>query len=70
MKPINIGICGLGTVGYGSFMVLKSNSREIARRVGYGSASTFSTAFRRHVGQSPGRYARQHTGTAGTVTAG
>ena len=43
---------------------------EIARRVGYGSASTFSTAFRRHVGQSPGRYARQHTGTAGTVTAG
>lgn len=33
---------------------------EIARRVGYGSASTFSTAFRRHAGLSPGRYARQH----------
>lgn len=31
---------------------------EVARRVGYGSASTFSTAFSRHVGQSPGRYAR------------
>jgi AraC-like DNA-binding protein len=31
---------------------------EIARRVGYGSASTFSTAFSRHVGQAPGRYAR------------
>ena len=31
---------------------------EIARRVGYGSASTFSTAFSRHVGQPPGRYAR------------
>jgi AraC-like DNA-binding protein len=31
---------------------------EIAERVGYGSASTFSTAFRRHVGQPPGRYAR------------
>lgn len=30
----------------------------VAQRVGYGSASTFSTAFRRHVGQSPGRYAR------------
>lgn len=30
----------------------------VAERVGYGSASTFSTAFRRHVGQSPGRYAR------------
>lgn len=31
---------------------------EVARQVGYGSASTFSTAFCRHVGQSPGRYAR------------
>jgi AraC-like DNA-binding protein len=31
---------------------------EVAERVGYGSASTFSTAFSRYVGQSPGRYAR------------
>ena len=31
---------------------------EIAERVGYSSASTFTTAFSRHVGQSPGRYAR------------
>ena len=31
---------------------------EVALRVGYGSASTFSTAFSRHVGQPPGRYAR------------
>ncbi len=34
MKPINIGICGLGTVGYGSFSVLKNNCLEISRRVG------------------------------------
>ena len=33
---------------------------EVARRVGYGSASTFSTAFSRHVGQPPSRYARSH----------
>lgn len=31
---------------------------EVAERVGYGSASTFTVAFARHVGQPPGRYAR------------
>lgn len=31
---------------------------EVARRIGYGSASTFSTAFSRHVGMPPGRFAR------------
>jgi AraC-like DNA-binding protein len=31
---------------------------EVAERVGYGSASTFSTAFSRHVGHAPGRFAR------------
>jgi AraC-like DNA-binding protein len=30
---------------------------DVAERVGYGSASTFSTAFSRHVGVAPGRYA-------------
>jgi transcriptional regulator GlxA family with amidase domain len=31
---------------------------EVAERTGYGSASAFSTAFSRHVGQAPSRYAR------------
>lgn len=32
---------------------------EAAERVGYGSPSSFSAAFSRYVGMSPGRYARQ-----------
>jgi transcriptional regulator GlxA family with amidase domain len=32
---------------------------EVAERVGYGSASTFSNAFTRQVGQPPSRYARE-----------
>lgn len=35
-----------------------SDFDEVAGRVGYSSATTFSTAFSRHVGQPPGRYAR------------
>lgn len=34
---------------------------DIAERVGYSSASTFSIAFSRHVGLSPSRYGREHT---------
>jgi AraC-like DNA-binding protein len=33
---------------------------DVAERVGYSSASTFSTALSRHVGQPPGSYARSH----------
>jgi AraC-like DNA-binding protein len=33
---------------------------EIAERVGYGSASTFSVAFTRHVQLSPMQYVREH----------
>jgi len=34
MKPINIGLLGIGTVGGGTFSVLKRNQEEIARRAG------------------------------------
>ena len=34
MKPVNVGICGLGTVGGGTFNVLKRNAEDIARRAG------------------------------------
>lgn len=34
MKPVKVGICGLGTVGGGTFNVLKRNADEISRRAG------------------------------------
>ena len=36
LKPVKVGICGLGTVGGGTFNVLKRNAEEIARRAGRG----------------------------------
>ncbi|GHU11639.1 homoserine dehydrogenase [Betaproteobacteria bacterium] len=34
MKPINVGLLGIGTVGGGTFIVLERNADEIARRAG------------------------------------
>ncbi|SET22294.1 homoserine dehydrogenase [Nitrosospira multiformis] len=34
MKPINVGLLGAGTVGSGTFAVLKRNQEEITRRAG------------------------------------
>jgi len=34
MKPINVGLLGIGTVGGGTFTVLQRNAEEIARRAG------------------------------------
>ena len=34
MKPINVALLGLGTVGYGTWTVLKRNEEEITRRAG------------------------------------
>jgi homoserine dehydrogenase len=36
LKPVKVGICGLGTVGGGTFNVLQRNAAEIARRAGRG----------------------------------
>ena len=34
MKPIQVGLLGIGTVGSGTFNVLKRNQEEITRRAG------------------------------------
>ncbi|MGH8596608.1 MAG: homoserine dehydrogenase, partial [Gammaproteobacteria bacterium] len=36
MKPINVGLLGIGTVGGGTFTVLRRNQEEITRRAGRG----------------------------------
>ena len=36
MKPIQVGLLGIGTVGSGTFNVLKRNQEEIKRRAGRG----------------------------------
>ena len=34
MKPMRVGLLGIGTVGGGTYTVLKRNADEIARRAG------------------------------------
>jgi len=36
MKPIRVGLLGIGTVGSGTFNVLRRNQEEIRRRAGRG----------------------------------
>ena len=36
MKPIQVGLLGIGTVGRGTFEVLMRNQEEIKRRAGRG----------------------------------
>jgi len=36
MKPIQVGLLGIGTVGGGTFAVLRRNQEEIMRRAGRG----------------------------------
>ncbi len=40
MKPIQVGLLGIGTVGSGTFAVLQRNQEEITRRAGRGIAIT------------------------------
>jgi homoserine dehydrogenase len=47
MKPIQVGLMGLGTVGSGVFHVLTRNQEEIQRRAGRGIV--LKTASRRHL---------------------
>ena len=44
MKPIHVGLLGLGTVGSGTIEVLKRNREEIARRAGREIRVTHATA--------------------------
>ena len=40
MKPIQVGLLGIGTVGSGTFEVLQRNQEEIRRRAGRGIVIT------------------------------
>ena len=44
MKPVNVGLLGLGTVGCGTVSVLKRNAKEIQRRAGRGILVTHAAA--------------------------
>ncbi|MEM7027238.1 MAG: homoserine dehydrogenase [Pseudomonadota bacterium] len=44
MKPVNIGLLGLGTVGGGTVSVLTRNAEEISRRAGRGIQITHAAA--------------------------
>ncbi len=61
MKPINVGLIGIGTVGGGTWTVLKRNAEEIARRAGRPIRITA-------VADKNLELARQVTGGACTVT--
>lgn len=44
MKPVNVGLLGLGTVGAGTVNVLRRNAEEIERRAGRGIHVTMAAA--------------------------
>ncbi len=53
MKPIQVGLLGIGTVGSGVFNVLSRNQNEIQRRAGRGIAVTMVADLDTARAQSP-----------------
>jgi homoserine dehydrogenase len=62
MKPINVGLIGIGTVGGGTYAVLERNQEEITRRAGRGIVI-------RMIADRDVEKARQLAGEGVTVTA-
>lgn len=54
MEPVKVGLLGLGTVGGGTFNVLKRNAEEIARRAGRGIQITHAAAREFNAATIPG----------------
>ncbi|MGD8616848.1 MAG: homoserine dehydrogenase, partial [Gammaproteobacteria bacterium] len=54
MNPVRVGLLGLGTVGGGTFNVLRRNAEEIARRAGRGIEITRAAARSYDAARLPG----------------
>jgi homoserine dehydrogenase len=54
LKPVKVGLLGLGTVGGGTFNVLRRNAGEIARRAGRGIEISHAAAREYDPGSLPG----------------
>jgi homoserine dehydrogenase len=54
VKPVSVGLLGLGTVGGGTWRVLRRNQQEIARRAGRGIRISHAAAREYDASQLPG----------------
>jgi len=54
LKPVKVGLLGLGTVGGGTFNVLRRNAEEIERRAGRGIEISYAAAREYDPAQLPG----------------